>query len=461
MANIKKSEKSIQRLLTIIIIILINIISIYVFKKYDLTKNKSYTLSKETIELVRSLTEPIRIKLFFSPDLPAELLNIKNYTKDLLSEYQSNSKGKISFEFVSTSNVEKFKQDALNSKIPSITVQVMEKDKMEYRDVFLGMALSYRGYLETVPVITSNDGLEYILSTTLSRLLRPEKKKIAYFTPIQENIRGEDGRVPLDQDFQAAISLLSYNYLVDRTDLFFPLPQETDMLIISGIRDSLHEAQLYLLDQFIMTGKPVLWFQDRYNADNNEEYAEIIQSNVISYLFDQYVYIKPNLILDAFCYQLTAARNQGGHLVPVSFDYPFIPILKNHNKNHIITQNLGLVQSMYVSELFFNEKSTLSFTPLLMSSIESDERMGKEIETDYTQFKEINIASSYNKGPFVISAIYKGPMRSFYQNKGLRHDDYKESTENACILMESSSSFVRNDVLSGVQGNREFLLNSV
>lgn len=177
-------EKNIERVIIIAIIIVLNLLSIFVFYRIDLTKSKSYTLSKSTKVLLSQAKEEIRIKLFFSKNIPSELLSTKNYVKDLLSEYQSVSKGKLVFEFVDSSNDTKFKSDASTNGIPSITIQVMEKDKMEYRDIYIGMVLSYRNLNEKIPVISSGEGLEFIVSSALKRLIFPEQQHIAYFTPI-------------------------------------------------------------------------------------------------------------------------------------------------------------------------------------------------------------------------------------------------------------------------------------
>jgi len=457
----KNADRNLQRLLIVIVIILINLVSIYVFFRIDMTKNKSYTLSRSTKVLIRQPKEDVHIKLFFSDNIPSEILSIKSYVKDLLSEYQSYSKGRIYFEFVDSRDDRKFKKEAADSGIPPVTIQVMEKDKMEYRDIYVGMVMTYRGNYEKLPVISSTDGLEYQISTAIKRLVLPAEQRIAYFTPIslEESKKGDD--LPDDPNFQVLGQLLSYNYNVDRTDLFFPLPEETDLLIVSGIRDSLNEVQLYLLDQFIMTGKPVIWFQDRYNADINLDTASLINSNVLKYLFDQSIYIKPNLVLDAYCYQISKYRQQGDYTVPVSFDYPFFPVMQNNNKKHIITRNIEYVQSLYASEIVYKSNKNLQFTPLLMTSPSSFEMMGKEINTSYVQFQDATPAASFNMVPKVIAGLFEGKMNSYFQNKSIRHKQYKDKTDNARILLVSSTSFADNNILSNIKGNAEFVLNAV
>lgn len=454
-------EKNIQRVIIIAIIVVLNLLSIFVFYRIDLTKSKSYTLSKSTKVLLSQAKEEIRIKLFFSKNIPSELLSTKNYVKDLLSEYQSVSKGKLVFEFVDSSNDTKFKSDASTNGIPSITIQVMEKDKMEYRDIYIGMVLSYRNLNEKIPVISSGEGLEFIVSSALKRLIFPEQQHIAYFTPIslEESKRYED--LPEDPSLDVLYQMLKSNYLFDRTDLFFPLPEDTNLLIVNGIVDSLHEVQLYLLDQYIMSGKPIMIFQDRFVGDINENKATLIDNNFTRYLFKQGLYLKPNLVLDAYCYQISKYRKQGEYTVPVSFDYPFFPVIQNRNLNHPISKDLPLVQALFSSEIFYKENPNLHFTPLLMSSSSSYEMMGKEIDINYEQFQDLKMADAFIQEPKVIAGIYNGQLESGFKHSNMRHDQFIERCINTNIFLAGSTSFVDNTILSNVKGNADFVINSI
>ena len=458
--NNNKTDRNIQRILIVVLIIIVNLLSIYLFFKIDLTKNKSYTLSDSTRKGLKFIKEPVHIKLFFSKNLPPQLMVIKTYVKDLLTEYQSYSKGKIIFEFV-TGDDEKFKKLAKVSEIPSMTIQVMENDKMEYRDIYIGMSLSYDKRIETLPFVTSTVGLEYQISTAIKRLVNPGLKNVAYFTPIsfEESKKYDD--LPDDPNVGFMKGLLSANYNVDRTDLFFPLPENTDLLIVSGIQDSLHEVQLYLLDQYMMTGKPLLIFQDRYSASLNIDNAALLNTNIIQLLFHNSIYIKPNLLLDSFCYQITKNRKQGEYTVPVSFNYPFFPIYQNLNKEHPITNKIDFLQSAYVSELFYKQMPGLSFVPLVSTSYNSGDKMGKEIETSYLPFQNQDLTNTLSSEPKVVAGLYKGAFTSFFKNRTMRAKNYKEKGKPCEVIVAASNSFVNNDFLSNIKGNSEFLLNSV
>ena len=70
-----KSPKS-DFALFIILLILVNIVSHSLFVRFDLTKSKSYSLSKGSERLVKNLEQPLSVRVFFDDNLPAAYENV-------------------------------------------------------------------------------------------------------------------------------------------------------------------------------------------------------------------------------------------------------------------------------------------------------------------------------------------------------------------------------------------------
>ncbi len=77
------------------ILFFLNVLGIKYHKRFDLTENKQYTLSQETIQILKNLKEPVEIIGFFSQD-DSRRGNIKG----LLDEYVYHSHGKVTYRFV-------------------------------------------------------------------------------------------------------------------------------------------------------------------------------------------------------------------------------------------------------------------------------------------------------------------------------------------------------------------------
>ena len=65
-----KSPKS-DFALFVILLILANFVGRKAFLRFDLTQPKSYSISKSSKQMVKTLEEPLSIKVFFDENLPS------------------------------------------------------------------------------------------------------------------------------------------------------------------------------------------------------------------------------------------------------------------------------------------------------------------------------------------------------------------------------------------------------
>ena len=70
--------------LFIVAVVLLNLVASRAFFRIDLTESKSYSLSSSSKEVVKSLEEPLNVKVFFSANLPSPYSNVDQYVKDIL-----------------------------------------------------------------------------------------------------------------------------------------------------------------------------------------------------------------------------------------------------------------------------------------------------------------------------------------------------------------------------------------
>ena len=80
----------------------LNVISSSLKHRFDLTKEKAYTLSDGTKAILRKLDTPVKIRLYCTQgDTSGDSQYLKGYAKqvrDLLTEYKQVAKGKITIE---------------------------------------------------------------------------------------------------------------------------------------------------------------------------------------------------------------------------------------------------------------------------------------------------------------------------------------------------------------------------
>ena len=69
------------------IILLLGIFGVF-SHRFDLTKEKRYTLSDATVETLKSVKEPLTVEVYLEGDFPASFKQLQNETQFLLEEFR-------------------------------------------------------------------------------------------------------------------------------------------------------------------------------------------------------------------------------------------------------------------------------------------------------------------------------------------------------------------------------------
>src|SRR5207244_164377 len=99
MKKTKKSNIIIFVITIITTLIMLNLLSLRTFWRFDLTRDRKYTLSKASIETVSDLKDILTVNAYFTEGLPPPYAQHARYVNDLLVEYLASAKGKFAFEF--------------------------------------------------------------------------------------------------------------------------------------------------------------------------------------------------------------------------------------------------------------------------------------------------------------------------------------------------------------------------
>ena len=169
----KKKDRIITFSLVVVIIILINTIINQFTPIIDLTKDKVYSLSKESKNLVKNLKEPMTVKFFVTPNLPPPFSTYERYIKDLFEGYKSAGGKNISFEVVDAS---KHGDLATQYRINPTQISVLEKDQTQTKVAYMGLSFIYGDSIETIPFVQSTEGLEYNIDTIMRKLMDKNDK---------------------------------------------------------------------------------------------------------------------------------------------------------------------------------------------------------------------------------------------------------------------------------------------
>ena len=187
------SSRTIKFLAYGVVVVLVNLVGLTLFARVDLTKDKLYSISEASREVVSTLSEPLTIKVFFTKNLPAPHNNTERYLHDLLSEYSQFANRYFNYRFYDVSPEEgdmteearENQKLARNYGIFPVQIQAIEKDEVKFRKAYMGLVMIHGDLMERIPTITSTEGLEYKLTMAIQKL----NNKISALLGLEEKIR--------------------------------------------------------------------------------------------------------------------------------------------------------------------------------------------------------------------------------------------------------------------------------
>ena len=156
--------------LFLIVLVLANLVSNKAFLRFDLTQNKTYSLSKVSKQSVKTLEEPLSIKVFFSQNLPSPYNTVEQYVRDLLVEYKGESNGKFSYEFYDMESAEN-QEMAQKYNLKQIQIQEVKNNEVGFKQAWMGLVILYADRIEVIYQISSSDGLEYKITTKIANMI--------------------------------------------------------------------------------------------------------------------------------------------------------------------------------------------------------------------------------------------------------------------------------------------------
>lgn len=495
-ANKSKALKQLG--IVFLAIIVINLISNFFFKRFDLTQDKRYTLSETTLNIIKDVESPLYIEVYLEGNFPPEFKRLQNETKQLLEEFTAYNSN-IIFNFKNPiekeeTRVEKMKEFYAKGMQPlSITVEDKGKQSQEvvfpwaqatYGDRFTKVALlkNLMGASTEQKVISSVQHLEFGFAEAINKISKEKQKKIAV-------IKG-NGEVlePFMADFLRTVKE-SYYIGPFTLDSVAKQPTQTlealkkyDLAVISKPTEAFTEEEKQVLDQFIMNGGKTLWLVDVVSADMDSLYNEtgtILASqrelNLTDMFFKYGIRINPLLIKDEYATPIKlASGNQGSETQMQEYTWKFAPFIYPTSTNPIV-KNMEGIKFEFASpiEILKNDiKKTV-----LLSSSEYSKTIGTPTPISLEMVTEETTPEEYEgKGLLPVAVLMEGKFKSMYQNRVLPFKDnsFQATGKDNKMIVISDGDVIKNQLDKGaplelgfdkwtnqLYGNKEFLMNCV
>lgn len=442
--NIRRSN-IIQLVLALVMILLINIISSFVFTRVDLTAEKRYSLSHATKNLLRNLRDVVFFKVYLDGDLPPGFKRLSNETREMLDEFRAFT-DKIQYEFVNPSaNPDpKVRTDTyrllVERGLQPTDLRVNNNGRSSQLIIFPGTIVSYKGTDVPVQLLMAQIGqdpdkvlnnsiqtLEYNLASAIQQLIKPIKPRIAFIEGQSELSKAET------MDIQKALSDF---YDVDRVTINHKINSLTIRLKADSTHDKLvnkyhaiiiakptkpfDEKDKFLIDQFVMRGGKVLWLIDPVFAsmDSLQKYSATMgianDVNLEDLLFNYGVRLNTNLVLDLNALSIPVTTGKVGNQPQIDFlRWYFFPIL-TPGLNHPIVNGLNAIKTEFISSLDTVETPNVTKTILLTTSAYS-RTLNAPVYIDLDILKKPPEERLFSQGPQAVAVLLEGNFKSGFQ----------------------------------------------
>lgn len=337
--NTKKTARGTNSVLLVAIvlslIVLINLFAQRFFFRVDLTADRQYTLTAATRKVVSELDDVVNIKMYFSDDLPTYLVTLRQQIEDTLDEYKAWGKENLLIEWEDPGDDPEMQRRCQVLGIPRVQLNIIEKDKAQVANAYLGMAILYEDRSEVIPVVQSVENLEYDLTAALLKVYREERETVGV-------IAGPDD-LSLSEGLTAIAELLGRQYTVVDVDPDTGEPIGADVRTLLIVRpDQMTRRGQFEIDQFVMRGGNILLFHDPISMGENSMVATARESGMHDLLAHYGIDVGRNLVLDRVNTQ--AAFSQG--FITFRIPYPFWPKIAADGvsrSNPIVNQLEGIV----------------------------------------------------------------------------------------------------------------------
>lgn len=384
--------------LTIFIVgvILINVISSFIYVRVDMTEDKRYSLSEGTIAFLENennFENRVSIKIYLEGNLPAEIKLFRNAIEDKLKEFKQFAGDRIEYIFINPTppNSTEADQQALFETLYAKGKGIIPMDVVYMKDgsqsqmlLWPGAVIDYGGStvntIQFLPgtqagkpysldgltevIENSVNNLEYMLISSLRRATQKSKPRIGF-------LQGH-GELTFAETQRARAVISNYYSIADITinDSLAAL-NDIDGLIIARPRTRFSDKDLYVIDQFLMRGGRLMCFLDALNLNEDSLNARGVThttryaTGIERMLFDYGLKLNDNYVVDVSCAPKSVPFAKQS-LIPWFFHVLATPT------SHPIARNLEPVSLKYASEIQFVDNKELVLTPVLTSSTNSN-----------------------------------------------------------------------------------------
>jgi len=485
------SKKNILLLASIVIL---GFIGTATYSRFDLTKDKRYSLSDTSKEVLLPLQEPVVIDIILAGELPPEFKRLQRETKQLLQSFAAVTP-LLKFSVVNPLEpIELRNQNLTELKklgVMPAEVSTQFEGALKKEIVLPWAIIYYKNKTVKVPLLKNRLGatseertaesiqnLEYAFSSTLKQMAVKSTQKIAILKGNKQlkDIYILDFLRSLQQKYTVRPVEINSNDPVKKLEQLL----DFDLVINAKPRKGFSESQKLILDQHLLYGNKQLHLIDMVNAEkdsifDNPNFRALTWINDLKLndLFFAYgARINAQLIDDYYSAPIVLAEGEGENTQYLPYNWGFSTLATGND--HVTTKNIEPVKFNFASPIELLKNDTQK--TVLLNSSPLTKLRGVPSELSLNKITTPKPKEYYNAGAQIVGVLLESPLKSAYKNRILPFDykNYKSDTNKGKLVLISDGDVIKNNAAKGTPlplgydpiskrqyGNKDFLLNTV
>jgi len=191
------------------LIVLINLVSGTLFFRWDLTRNKAYTLSEMSVKSVSALKEPLTLRIFLSENLPQPYNNLNRELRDLMEEYSLKSGRNFNYKIYEMDAEGQNKDEKGNLLttlagrygIQPVQIKSFDNNEVSLVSVYMGLVILQNDLSKTISTLGFESNLEYQITTAIHDLAAKTNALLAMEDDISVKLVFSNALRNLGQDY--------------------------------------------------------------------------------------------------------------------------------------------------------------------------------------------------------------------------------------------------------------------
>ena len=486
---------------TIGFIVILNLASHFLYKRFDLTADKRYTLSQTSLNIVADVKEPLYIDVFLEGDFPGEFKKLQTETQQLLEEFKSQNSNVI-FQFVNPLEKEEERDSIMQSFIQRgltpVNVTVNDKGQQTQevlfpwaiascgnRSVKVPLLKNMMGASTAEKVVSSVQHLEYAFANAINTVSKDKQKKVVIINgngELEDRYIADFIKTVRDNYFIAPFTLDSVSKTPVQT---LEQLKKYDLAIIAKPTEAFSDEEKQVLDQYIINGGKTIWLVDQVNMEIDSLYNETGTNlafprdlNLNDMFFKYGIRIRPDLIKDLVATPIILETGEpGSGTQKVQLPWYLSPMIyPSQDANNPIVTNLDGIKFQFSSPIE-PLKNDIKKTILLQSS-QYSKLIGAPFEVSLRMAsEELGPKDFTGSGNYPVAVLLEGKFHSVYENRVLPFKDtsFKNIGKENKMIVISDGDLIKNqldkdgrevelglDQRSGIlYANKDFMMNCV